>query len=129
VCTATLIAPRVLITAAHCVAAFPAQSLDFTLDASATGRHKPAGVFVRRAYLNPEYHLRASDSLHDIALLELETPLKGLTAERVLHPADAAALLRSGVRVQLVGYGTTHARWRILGREERCGSDHHPHRR
>jgi hypothetical protein len=60
------------------------------------------------------YDLRAKGHAHDIALVELDAPLNGLTAERVLDPLEAAAVLRPGVRVELVGYGRTSADgWRL----------------
>lgn len=109
VCTATVIAPRVLVTAAHCVTNFPVQPLDFTLATSALSTRGPASVPVRRAYVDPEYHLRRGAPLHDVALVELEAPLEGLSPERVLHPEDAVTVLRPGLHVQLVGYGITRA--------------------
>jgi trypsin len=108
-CTATAITPRVLITAAHCVAAWSAQPLDFTLSADVRSAHDWASVSAGRAYLNPAYDLRANGLLHDIALVELDAPLEGLTGEHVIDPADAVTLLRPGVRIELVGYGRIRA--------------------
>ena len=109
VCTATVVAPRVLITAAHCAALCAAQPLEFTLKADPAGAQAPLGVTLRRAYLHPAYDLRADTSLHDIALIELDEPLAHANGELVLDPADTAWALRAGLQVALVGYGEPRA--------------------
>lgn len=105
VCTGTLVAPRVVITAAHCVTRISKERLEFTLNHDVATAPKAASASVRRTFVNPEFNLRAKGSLHDIALIELDRPLGSPACERILSPAQAPALLRSGVSVELVGYG------------------------
>jgi secreted trypsin-like serine protease len=106
VCTGTAIAPRVVITAAHCVANISKKRLEFTLSGHAATEPAAASVAVLRAYVHPSYDLRSSGSLHDIALVELAAPLDRSTFERLLSPQEAPAVLRSGAGVELVGYAS-----------------------
>lgn len=116
VCTATVITPRVLITAAHCVDSLSGQPLKFTLGVDAMGaRELSSSVAARRAYVNPAFDLHANGLLHDIALVELEFPLENPTSERLLNPVDAVAMLHPGTRVEIVGYGRIHADGELLG--------------
>jgi len=109
VCTATFVAPRVLITAAHCAAACAGQPLELAIDGDPAANDRPPGVAVRRAFLYPAYDLRGAEPLHDVALIELDEPVVGVEAEAVLKPADADRSLRTGVQVALVGYGKPRA--------------------
>jgi secreted trypsin-like serine protease len=109
VCTGTVIAPHVVLTAAHCVANHSKERLEFTLSPEALAAPAAASVSVLRAYVYPGYDLRSRESLHDIALVELDGPLAIPAFERLLSPTEAFALLRSGGRVELVGYaGKSH---------------------
>jgi secreted trypsin-like serine protease len=101
ICTATLIAPRVLITAAHC----SGQSLLFTLNADVNHSSKINDIPVRRFYVNPAYNLRSAGSIHDIALVELEKPINNVGIESILTPAMANTMLHFNRHVSLVGYG------------------------
>jgi secreted trypsin-like serine protease len=113
VCTATIIAPHVLITAAHCVLAWSAQSLEFTLRADVSGADELNSVFVRRAYVNPAYNRQAGSSPPDIALIEFDSPFTDGTVEYMLNPVTAASALRPGARIELVGYGRTEPSGRL----------------
>ncbi len=106
-CTGTAIAPRVVITAAHCVTNLSKKRLKFTLNRGATTAPERASVTVLRAYVHPGYDLRATGSMHDIALAELEAPLESSSFERMLSPAEASAVLRPDGDVELVGYGAS----------------------
>lgn len=104
-CTGTAIAPRAVITAAHCVTNLSKKHLEFTLNRDATAAPAAASVAVLRAYVHPDYDLRSPGSMHDIALAELEAPLETSSFERSLSSAEASAVLRPDADVELVGYG------------------------
>jgi secreted trypsin-like serine protease len=104
-CTGTAIAPRVVVTAAHCVTNLSKKRLQFTLNRDATAAPVGASVTVLRAYVHPDYDLRSTGSMHDIALAELEAPLESSSFERLLSAAEASAALRPDGDVELVGYG------------------------
>jgi secreted trypsin-like serine protease len=104
ICTGTMVALRAVLTAAHCVTGHSPYRLEFTLDRDALGAPQAAIAPVRRVFLNPQYDLRASGSLHDIALVELDAPLGRSHCERWLSPAEAPRMLGPGAAVELVGY-------------------------
>jgi secreted trypsin-like serine protease len=107
VCTATLIAPSVVITAAHCLAGSSAQPMEFLPALDVEDAQGGAGVAVRRAFVHPGFGIRATGSLHDIALVELASPLERLVPESLLDASTSNASLHAGAGVELVGYGRT----------------------
>jgi secreted trypsin-like serine protease len=128
VCTATLIAARAAITAAHCVT-YNVQSLRFTLASDPLGVGVHDTMPVERAYLHPSFHSSALGSLADIALVELATPSDILPATW-LTPELAPIDLHAGGLLDLIGFGATtapggHARHknRALGRIARVSSN------
>ena len=109
-CTATLIAPRVVATAAHCVhdikhSVQPAGPW-MTFSRGATTAANRAPVFVSAIYedpgfnpLDPQYFPRELYQ-HDFALLVLETPMEGTTPARIATSDPTHAHVA-------VGYGRT----------------------
>lgn len=103
-CGATLIAPNVAVTAAHCAHRHRDQALDFGTGEIAERRR----TAVRSVHAHPEAHLEKEGSvdlvhtllLFDLAYLILDAPVDG-----VVPASLATARPRHGDAVQLVGYG------------------------
>lgn len=107
-CTATAVAPRVLLTAAHCVAACARQRIELTLAPDLAGGARDRWRLAR-AFVHPGYDPHAAGALHDIALVELDAPLDRAVPEILLSPDEARRMLRRGLRLILVGYGRPRA--------------------
>lgn len=120
-CTATLIAPRIVLTAAHCV-----------IDAATGTRHDPAGITflaglrdgrpeahrnARRIVVHPDHapgETGLSDLSVDLALLELDHPI----APDRIAAIPLAREVRRGDAVGVVSYRFDHAHRPAL--ERRC---------
>jgi hypothetical protein len=104
-CTATWIAPRVVLTAAHCLASvgrgFPAFTLSPELGPDAPTR---AGV---ATYIHPAFDPYANGPLHDIAVMELAGPAgaDGTAPSEMLAGTADGGELAVGTSLVLVGYG------------------------
>lgn len=105
VCTATVVAPRAVLTAAHCVATPGSALPDFTLLSDVDHATHATTVRSRRAYVHPAFDPTASTALHDLAIVELDEPVDA-PAARFSEPSDAGAIA-IGDPVELVGYGLT----------------------
>jgi MYXO-CTERM domain-containing protein len=106
-CTATLIAPDVVLTAAHCLDDPPFGYLGFTLDADLTDG---VGGIVKAliAHRHPDFHedgddLRDLSDRNDIGVVILEHPILDVAIE----PFDLEAEVTSGSSLALCGYGRT----------------------
>lgn len=111
ICTATLIAPDVAITAGHCVNHKPAfGSFAFTLDTDASdGFTDPVPVSV--THTHPAFDDGVDDFVdlavrNDLGIVLLDYPITTVTPERVELPADHYEM-KSGDELSMCGYGRT----------------------
>lgn len=106
-CTATLIGPRTLLTAAHCVE--PALMGATAVSIQAHNRPRTADVLTADLYAVTEYRRHpefryADGAAHDVALLLLESA-PPLSLPKAWNADNLDGFLRQPVRA--VGYGTT----------------------
>lgn len=121
-CTGALIAPRLVLTAAHCL--FDRQSkqrIDHgEVQFLAGWRNGRAGAYrkVRRAVVHPDYVFDGAVSSqrvrNDLALLELERPIRNTT----IKPFGTAPRPRPGDEVGIVSYA--HDRSEAASLQEVC---------
>jgi secreted trypsin-like serine protease len=108
-CTATLIAPDVAITAAHCLLDEGWGDFAFTLDPDVSdGFVESVPVLVHHQH--PFFHADGEEytkigKRNDIAVVILERPIEGVPVERLDDRTYAADLQQGDVELALVGYG------------------------
>lgn len=112
-CTATLIAPDVVLTAAHCLydkangKRFPIAKMQFLAD----WRMGRAAAYrgVKRAVMSPDYVYSSQDKLarisHDIALLQLDQPIRLPS----IQPFEIGERAEPGEAVGVVSYAQDRA--------------------
>ncbi|MDQ3365192.1 MAG: serine protease [Myxococcota bacterium] len=98
-CTGTLIAPDVVLTAGHCIDAEPIEVIIDTIDYGRAGGER-IRVAWARAY--PDWERR-----YDIGVLMLDHPATTAKPRRVTSACTARALLARDQPVQVVGFGLT----------------------
>jgi V8-like Glu-specific endopeptidase len=115
-CTATLIAPQVVVSAAHCALAVSGD-VDFAIGRDA--RDPTAAIPVTRIVAHPKYDQLATfiSAQYDVAIFVLAQPAKSRVSTIKPIPFNATAVsdLR-GRQVQNVGYGLTRAGGQSSGR-------------
>jgi hypothetical protein len=121
-CTASLVAPKVVLTAAHCVVTSPtkttpASALSFGVGADMA---KPVHVFqVAEVHAHPAYDYWGDDASHDVAILVLaKDAVATLGASIEPLPIHCGALSKTGfvgTTMQVVGYGATDTWGEVFG--------------
>jgi secreted trypsin-like serine protease len=101
-CTGTVIAPRIVLTAAHCLVGLRAANVRFTLGASAYAPTKKLKV----ARLRPHPAFDDAEGQHDIGIVELAEDAGVAPIPRNTTKLDSSWL---GKSVTFVGYGVTNA--------------------
>ncbi|MFD1340974.1 trypsin-like serine peptidase [Litorisediminicola beolgyonensis] len=121
-CTGAMIAPDLVLTAAHCLfdaeTGAPSDVTEMTFLAGWHSGRAAAYRRVRRAVAHPDYDFSGSDGPgrvpFDIALLELQHPIRNT----VIEPFETDLLPEIGDRIGVVSYMSSHSDAPVL--QELC---------
>ncbi len=121
VCTGTLIASDVVVTAAHCLRPLRDRLPSFTLNGSIDKLRAGDLHAASRLVLHPGFNVQAAGAMHDVALVFLVKPVGGVRPARVLSESQGRQL-SAGQAVELVGYGRMSLASDVRGRKNHGAS-------
>ncbi|MGW8359389.1 S1 family peptidase [Streptomyces wedmorensis] len=107
-CGGSLIAPDVVLTAAHCAVDATAGKLEVTVGRTVLSDKRQGHVRkVTEIVVHPRY--AKGDEAYDLALYRLNKPVDGVAPVQLPTP-DTDALLRPGAKANVIGWGNTNTR-------------------
>lgn len=99
-CTATVVAKRALVTAAHCLQDYPASSIRFVLGSNAF--QPQARIAVRRIIPHPQYNPQQLTNDIGVVLLAQDAPVEPIALN------DSMTAAWKGRSLTFVGFGATN---------------------